>query len=188
MSAIDLLILVVFIASVFFGISRGIIRQLGSVGGIVAGIIACRLFTPLISDALLTDGEASSASDIYVNNVVVNIAIFILAYFGVKYLCIILHKVVKTLHLTPIDRIAGAIFSLFEWMLGLSLLFNLINILIPSYNLPDKSKLSDGRAVRAVMDLAPDILGGIGVSELPDFALNDKDLQNVNSKENTSNE
>ena len=187
MSAIDLLIIVVFIASVLYGITRGIIRQLGAVGGIVGGIIACRLLTPVIVASLLTD-ENSSATDQYVNNIIVNIAVFILAYFGIKYLCIVMHKVVRSLHLTPIDRVAGSIFSLFEWMLGLSLLFNLINILMPSYNLPDKSKLSDGRAVTAVMDLAPDILGGIGVSEISGFAINDNHDQNVNSKDNTSNE
>jgi len=164
MTALDLLIVVVFVISVVYGLWRGVLVQLASVGGILAGIVACRVLTPLLAGWLASD-EPNPQGD-YVDTVVINLAVLLSAYFGVRFLARALNNLVRILRLKPLDRIAGAIFSLFEWMLGLSLLLNLANVVLPKADIPHRSKLSDGRALTAVMDLAPDILGGINITEL----------------------
>ena len=44
MSIIDIVIVVVFVGAIIYGLYKGIISQLGSLGGIILGIIACRIF------------------------------------------------------------------------------------------------------------------------------------------------
>lgn len=168
MTALDLLLIVVFVISVIYGVRRGVILQLGAVGGIVIGIVACRVITPLLCEWLLHVDADADSQGAYVDTVIVNIVVFMVAYFGTRLVSRALNNAVRVLHLKPIDRICGAIFSLFEWMLGLSLLLNVANVIMPGAHIPERSKLSGGRAIEAVMDLAPDILGGITVSDLLD--------------------
>ena len=56
MSVIDIIILIVFVGAIIYGLYKGVIAQLGSLGGIILGIIACRLFgdyaTELVSNIL----------------------------------------------------------------------------------------------------------------------------------------
>lgn len=168
MTALDLLLIVVFVISVIYGVRRGVILQLGAVGGIVIGIVACRVITPLLCEGLLNADADTDPQGAYVDTVIVNIVVFMVAYFGTRLVSRALNNAVRVLHLKPIDRICGAIFSLFEWMLGLSLLLNVANVIMPGAHIPERSRLSGGRAIEAVMDLAPDILGGITVSDLLD--------------------
>ena len=44
MSAIDILIIIVIAIAAVYGVRKGMISQLGSIVGIVAGIVVCRLF------------------------------------------------------------------------------------------------------------------------------------------------
>lgn len=179
MTALNLLLIVVFVASVIYGMRRGVILQVGSVGAVLAGILACRLITPLIASWLISDGDSPQGE--YVDTVITNVAVFLAAYFGTKMLARALSNVVKILKLKPLDRIAGAIFSLFEWMLALSLVLNLANVIMPGADIPNRSRLSGGRAITAVMDLAPDILGGLNVSDLMNGDTDDDDDNNCDS-------
>ncbi|MBR6747281.1 MAG: CvpA family protein, partial [Muribaculaceae bacterium] len=74
--------------------------------------------------------------------------------------------VTKSLHLTVFDRIAGAIFSLFEWFLIFSLLLNIWQAFRPDIDITSKSSLADGRAAKAVVDFAPKVLGSESFKEI----------------------
>lgn len=161
MSSIDLLIVAVFAGSILFGIHKGLIAQLGILGGIAAGIIACRLAGEPVAGfiATITNARAGSPTDAYIDSMVANILIFAVVFGGVVWLSRMMRKIVSTLCLSVVDRVGGMLFSLFSWLLALSLLMNIWQVTHPDDNLSAKGKLNDGRAVRSMMDFAPDILG-----------------------------
>lgn len=160
MSTLDIIILIVFAASILYGLKRGIIAQLGSVGGILVGIVACHLFgdyaTAMLGELLGND----SASAHYVDSVVANVLLFIIGYLLTRVIAKLLHTVTHAAFLGSVDRIAGAIFSLFAWFLIFSILLNVWQVLTPSTDVTSKSQISDGKAARAIMDLAPNVFGG----------------------------
>lgn len=160
MSTFDIVILIIFAASILYGLKRGIISQLGSVGGILVGIAACHLFgdhAAAIIGGLLGDDSVSAC---YVDSVIANVLLFIIGYILTRVIAKLLHTVVHAAFLGIVDRIAGAIFSLFAWFLIFSILLNVWQVLTPSTDLASKSRISNGKAARAIIDLAPNVLGG----------------------------
>lgn len=157
MTAIDILILLIFIVSIIYGLRRGFITQLGSVGGVLVGIVACRLFSEPVTR--LFAGSSPDANDLYVSGVFACVLLFIVGYIAARLVASLIKTVTNTLHLTVIDRVAGALFSLFEWFLVFSLLLNIWQAFRPDINITSGSRLAGGRAAVAVVDFAPKVLG-----------------------------
>lgn len=168
MSSIDLLIIAVFAGSILFGIYKGLIAQLGILGGIAAGIIACRLAGDKVASliATITNATPGNPTDAYIDSMAAHLLIFFVVFGAVVWLSLMMRKIVSTLCLSVVDRVAGMLFSLFSWLLALSLLMNIWQVAHPDDNLSAKGRLNGGRAVRSMMDFAPDILGGESPTQL----------------------
>lgn len=157
MTAIDILILLIFIVSIIYGLRRGFIMQLGSVGGVLVGIVACRIFSESVTRFFA--GDSPDANDMYVSGVFACVLLFIVGYIAARLVARLVETVTNTLHLTVFDRIAGALFSLFEWFLVFSLLLNIWQAFRPDIDITSGSRLAGGRAAAAVVDFAPKVLG-----------------------------
>lgn len=157
MNALDILIILIFVSSIIYGYIRGVIIQLGSVGGIFLGIVLCRLFGDALTNVFTSD--TASPQDGYVATVFANVILFIIGYIIAVFLSKIVKVVSTKLRLTPLDRIGGALFSLFEWFFIFSLLLNVWQALDKQTDITGGSKLFDGRAAVIVVDLAPRVVG-----------------------------
>lgn len=156
MSLLDILILVVVLGGLAYGFHKGIISQLGSLGGLVAGIIVCQLFGGAVADFAQTVFSPS-----YTTRVVSVILLFILVYVAVRLAAKLVKKVVKALHLSAIDRIAGGLFVAFKWTLILSFALNIYATFFTAGTLQAESSLANGNVIQAVLDLAPNTLGWV---------------------------
>ena len=154
MSTLDIVILVVFVASVAVGWWRGVIVQAGSIGAVVFGIVLCRLAAPWLTLHLAGAEEVD-----YLDKVLANVILFVAGYAVVWLLSRLVKKITHALSLGVADRLAGAAFSLFEWMLVLSLFLNFWLVLRPDTDYHAVSGLANGHAVDAVVSLAPLVLG-----------------------------
>lgn len=157
MNLFDLLIIIVFIIAIIIGLRRGIVVQLGSVGGIIIGIIACRLFAKDL--AAVFAGSNPDSNDAYVSGIFANVIIFLIGYLLARVIAHFIKSATHALKLGIIDRLAGALFSLVEWFFLLSLALNLWQAFRPESNITASSRLADGRAAAAVIDFAPTLLG-----------------------------
>ena len=88
-----------------------------------------------------------------------NVILFIAGFLGVKAVAHFFKSVTHALALGGLDRVAGALFSLFEWMLVLSLLLNLWLVIKPQTDIHALSTLGNGHAIEAIVNLAPKLLG-----------------------------
>jgi len=160
MSAIDILIIIVFIGAVIYGYWKGVIVQIGSLAGILLGILACRLFGPWLTGVL---GGATGSSDSidmgYINSIIANVILFLLGFISAKLVARLIKTVTTAVKLSLIDKLLGVIFCLFEWFLVLSILLNIWQVLRPGTDITSSSTLGKGRAAQAVMDIAPAVLG-----------------------------
>lgn len=158
MTTLDIIILIVFVASVVYGFYKGIIVQAGALGGVLLGVILCRLASPWLAAEIAGWHDGGNAPS-YVDSVLANIILFIAGYLGVKAVAGFFKNITHALCLGGLDRVAGAIFCMLQWMLVVSLLLNLWLIIKPATNLHALSTIGNGHAIDAIVAFAPKLLG-----------------------------
>lgn len=163
MTAIDIILLLIFIVSAWFGFRKGIIKQLGSLAAIVLAIIACRMFGPQVTDIYMAGHPEyeNSAISHYTVSILANAVIYLVAYYAVILVAKLLRMISHAVLLGPLDSIGGAIFSVAKIFLLVSLLLNLYIVCFPSTSLLSKSRLAGGKAVEMTVSYAPWVLGAI---------------------------
>lgn len=159
MTSLDIIILVVAAGALVTGFSRGVIRQLGSVVGLVAAIIACRVFGEAIGSMFTPEAMGDTALGVYVGKIVGGTIVYVLVYVVVGILARGLRFAAHVLMLGPVDRVLGAVMALVKWGVALSVALNLWLALFPSSQVVRQSTLCGGKAVGMVMEFAPALWG-----------------------------
>lgn len=173
MGAIDLLLIVVAAAAVFFGWRKGLVAKLGKLIGILAGIVCTRLWAPALARAVFgTPSPGDSADVSLLTTVVAYVAVFLVVYIVVALLCSGLRGILRLAHISILDRIGGALFTLFEYMLLMSLALNLWVAIFPDSTIRSHPMVNGGCDIigTSVLNLAPDILGSEEVETMLDKA------------------
>lgn len=148
MTAFDIFVLVVAGIALISGFFAGIIKQLGTLAGFVAAIIACRLFGAEAAAWLAEMQGGQSAA----TTAIAYAGIFLLAFFAVKIVAHALGKLISALHLSVLDRLAGAAFRAAVWLFILSICFN-----VWAYAAPEQAP--SGTLAEKVEQIAPAALG-----------------------------
>lgn len=164
MSITDIVILVIFAGAVVYGFWKGIISQIGSVAAVILGIIACRLFGDEAADltsTLLPELAQNPETARYACSVIGNVVLFLLVYLTVKLIASLIKKIASALLLGFVDKILGSAFCIFKWFLVASIALNVWYLLFPDSGIVKSSTLAGGKAIDAIMELAPAILGSL---------------------------
>ncbi len=154
MTTLDIIILIVFAGSVLIGFRSGLLKQVGSLGGLVAGVVLCRLGSAWLT-AIIAGPDAPTYTDI----VLAHLILFIAGFCCVKTVAHFCRQLTHALSLGIVDRLGGVVFCLFEWMLVLSLILNLWLLIKPQTSIASLSTLANGHAAPAIVALAPKLLG-----------------------------
>lgn len=149
--ALDILIAAVLVTGAIIGYYRGIITQGGQIAAVLLAITGARLAGGTLATLFSSTPQPSAAT---------TVVAYTLA-FGICYLIVwtvvrMLRKVVETVHLGIIDRMAGAIFKSAQWCLMLSLALNLLIHISPQ---SDIVELRDKPFRQAVVSFGPAVLG-----------------------------
>lgn len=154
MEILDILIIIVAIAALIRGYAVGIISRIGSLAAIILAVVGARLFGPAVYERW---GAAAGADHATLALVAGYAVVFIACYFGVRLVARLIRGAIRTVRLGALDSLAGALFSLFEWMLALSLAMNLYAALASS---GAALFTGPGHTLRAmVYNLAPAVIG-----------------------------
>jgi|GEM_PF-433311 colicin V production protein len=183
MAFIDILILVVFAGSILLGLKVGLIRQIGSIAGCVLGLIAARALGPTVSGMFAAffpaDFRASDAG-VYASGVLGGVTVFMIVYAVVVFVARSVKMLTSVLLMGPIDRALGAVLSLVQCFVGLSIVLNIYAASHPDSDMLASSRIADGRAVAAVMEIGPALLGTDNapwVNQSDDSVVNDSDSE-----------
>ena len=163
-----LIVLLASALAIFWGFRRGMVRMVPSAIGIAFGVICARIFAPPLED-VLKDTFPGAVDTIYENfyyDSISTFIIFFIAYFLFKLPFMFLGRLLFGGDWTILNNIAGAIFSLFKVLFGISMVFNLLVATNHKSPLLKTVKSDDGNVVQGVMLISPSILGGEDVIEL----------------------
>lgn len=155
MNALDLIILGILLIAAVMGAVKGFIGQIGTLAGIILGVIACRMFGGTVSDMIVGSGTVHEG----VYRAMVYVLLFVAVYFVVFFIARIFGKVLSAMHIRIIDRIGGALLSMAAWAFFMSLALNVYLVISPD----DRGSFSnhDKPWRPAIAQLAPRILGYI---------------------------
>lgn len=153
MSAIDLILLAIIGIALVTGWIRGLVRQVGTVAGILFGVIVCRVFGGDVADYFVSRG-AEHAS---VARACVYAVLFVAVFLSCNLLARLLCNILRAVKLGVFDRAAGAVMRTFLWLLFTSLAINVYLGICPA----DKARFQrQDKPWRSItVQLAPKLLG-----------------------------
>ena len=166
--AYHLLIIIVAVWSVVTGYRKGLLRQIGSVLGVAFGIVAARIGAPEFLDFFdrcLPAGIIGFKRRFLVETVTCSL-IYLIVGGIVNLFTFLLARLVGILSGGVLVSIAGALFRLFQYLIFLSIFYNILVDLNPSGELTRSSRQHDGNVVEGVMKIAPAVLGFPGGEEV----------------------
>lgn len=164
-----ILVLGVAAFAVLRGFRMKFSRQLPAVIGTAFGIVCARIFTDPLADVLRGAFNwipYGSAEESFTCGIVAASLVFLAVYAVFRTVTTFLLFVFKNTDSTILDNIGGSLFTLFEYMLLVSMAYNIILGFHSDSILLKSMKSDDGNIVEEVMLFAPAVLGCEGPDEL----------------------
>ncbi|MFI3280565.1 MAG: CvpA family protein [Rikenellaceae bacterium] len=150
MNIIDIIILICLAISIVLGFKDGAIRQLGSLVGIILAIILAKAFGTQASELLGIGGDYPHIWGFAI--------VLIVALLAANVVTSMLTKIIRTVGLGIIDRLAGALLSAIKCALILSVLFSLFNIANESFKIVSASTLDGSMLYEPIVSTSDYIL------------------------------
>lgn len=161
MSFIDIMIILLVVLGIIIGWMKGFVSQISSICGIVLGLVACNLFGGWATDVLkLLIPESCNwpAADVTVS-ATAHIVLFVVVFLSVLLAGTLIKSIVNSLHLGVIDKVGGAAFCSFKYLLYLSILLNLWYLISPHSDTFTTPHAMNNKPFEVVIDMAPFTLG-----------------------------
>lgn len=155
MTAIDLILLGIIAVALVTGWMRGFVRQVGTVAGIIFGILVCRMFGGEVADFFVSRGSEHAS----IARACVYAVVFVAVFLSCNLLARLMSSILKAVKLGIVDRAAGALMRAFLWLLFASLAINIYLGICPAdqwrFDRADKPWRS------LTLNIAPCLLGYI---------------------------
>lgn len=166
MTIIDILILLTLAAGIVSGFRRGVIGQVASITGIVAGFVACWLFGQEAIEllGLLWPSHVEWPSSQLTTSVVALAILFLLVYLTCRVVGFMLKGVSRKLKLSPLDSVAGGAAGAIVALLLVSMALDVAFLLRPQAGIYSRERLASDHVMVLTMMAAPLMLGADSVS------------------------
>lgn len=149
MNFVDIIIIVIILSFGYRGYKNGLIRELGSLVALIAGIFLAIRF----SDLIFSITEKHVNVDAELIPVISFAIIFIAVVVVVLMFSKVLDKFVKVIKLDWLNKIAGVVFSSAKTILILGGLFFLTNQIIASLNFSSQVFLENSTLYNLMIDV-----------------------------------
>jgi len=161
MTLIDGIMLLILLAAVVIGYSKGLLRQLSSLLSWAIGIVASVMLGNKITQVFLV--LFPSAADWPLSSVTVKVVavamFFLCAMLVIRLFMRLLRGMVKAAHAGFIDRIGGVLLFVFEYLFVLSIVLNVWFAIKPSAEVFKTRHALNNAPFEFTLDLMPTVLG-----------------------------
>ncbi len=171
--AIDIVVGGILAYGIIRGYFLGAIQQLGSLGGLVVAILFANLFTPIF-ESILNDWDFASQT---ITHKLAYLISFLILLFGCNFLARLIKKTLRMLHLGWFDRIGGAVFCCFKYILIISALLNLYEVMSKEMKVSVPKIPENAQLCNIVTKVAPAVIDwSKNEVELPDIEIELPDI------------
>ncbi|MCP4749022.1 MAG: CvpA family protein [Desulfobacteraceae bacterium] len=149
MNLLDLVLIVILAYCLVRGGFRGIVKELSSIIGVLAGLYAAYAYYPLLAQSL-----SRWATNFAYLNIISCFIIFIIVYLGVSYLGVLIKYFLDIACLGWTDRLCGVLFGTLK-----GILISAVLILVLTTFLPKKSDiLRESVTARNIMTISATLI------------------------------
>lgn len=163
-----IIIIIVAVAGIFRGFKKGIVTQLPQLLGMGFGIVCARIFGPEIESLIqeaLPFMKANPKAE-YVYSIFSTTLIYCVVFLIISFFTSILRFFFRSMETGILSKIFGSVFCLLNYLVFLSLLYNLFLCVTTSPRLLDFVRADDGNMVSEVLLLGPILLGAQTAEDL----------------------
>ena len=151
MNYIDFIIVLIVLIGALYGLIKGVFRQLGSLGGFVAGVLVSRLFGGSFASLLQQMFDLPAG----VSRIAAYSLLFLLVYLICLQLMRLIHHISQQVALGWLDRLAGALFGALKYLVIFSILLNLVHIIDPKVRILPAREVSTSHLYGYALRIAP---------------------------------
>lgn len=151
MNYIDFIIVLIVLIGALYGLIKGVFRQLGSLGGFVAGVLVSRLFGGSFASLLQQMFDLPAG----VSRIAAYSLLFLLVYLICLQLMRLIHHISQQVALGWLDRLAGALFGALKYLVIFSILLNFVHIIDPKVRMLPAREVSTSHLYGYALRIAP---------------------------------
>ena len=155
MGTIDIVLLALFIPGLIQGVAKGIVTQIVSLISIVVGAVVASRFAQDVADVALLQFSGVDGKLMYV---ICFALIFLACVIVMAIVGRLITKLIKIATLGWINRLLGALFSLFITAFVLGLLISVFEGLNANWHIADPESFADLKVWPALRDFSAGIL------------------------------
>lgn len=164
MQTLDIIVLAVLVIMTIIGLIHGLVRQIGDLVALVAGVIGANLWGKACTLWIQTHTEWS----LIICQALAYIGVFLAIYLAIRLMAHFIKALTQLVRLGWIDSIAGGVFAAFKTILFASLLLNLLMAILPNIELWQSSGLTQAMCYETLKNFAPqifDVLHSYGIQQ-----------------------
>ena len=143
--------MLIILIGALYGLIKGVFRQLGSLGGFVAGVLVSRLFGGSFASLLQQMFDLPAG----VSRIAAYSLLFLLVYLICLQLMRLIHHISQQVALGWLDRLAGALFGALKYLVIFSILLNLVHIIDPKVRMLPAREVSTSHLYGYALRIAP---------------------------------
>jgi membrane protein required for colicin V production len=151
MNYIDVIIIIILIASAVHGYKKGLIHELASLASFILGIYLAIKFSGWAADKLQYFLSQNTAF------IVAFIVIFLIVSISVYFIGKLLEKTFEEAELGPINKLAGIVFNLAKTVIVLSVLIFVLNFFPATSKWPSQKTRDESYLFVKIESIAPSI-------------------------------
>ena len=161
MTLFDTILLIIVLAALVVGATKGLIKQTASLMSWVIGIVVSLFFGDVITDLFIhLNPEAANWPMASITTKAVALSIFFLVVtLGLRLLSRLLRGLVKATGMGCLDRAGGAALFVFKYTFLLSIIMNLLMAWKPDAETFRTRHALDNKPYEMTLDLMPRVLG-----------------------------
>ncbi len=154
MNYLDIILLIPLLWGLYKGLTRGIIKELASLGALVLGIYGAVHF----SDQLQPTLQENTSMDDSLLPIITFAATFIVIVLLVRLIGLLLDKIIKMVALGMISRLLGGVFGMLKTAIIISALLLVFNTLDYQLELIPKEQKKNSLFHQPISDMVPLLL------------------------------
>ncbi len=147
----DIIVLALTALGLVTGLIKGLVKEALGLIGLILSFLIAKLFAPSLSEYMLTFVKWAEQVRYLVSWILIFIAVALIT----SMLAYLITKAVQAIQLGFLNRLLGAIFGAMKYILIVSLLFNLYNIINEYVPLPGEDEKKSSKLYELTTDFAP---------------------------------
>ena len=166
MNILDIVLIIPLVFGCIQGLRHGFVKEIGSLLAIVFGIYLARFWSDSLSRTIENWIDCSSQLSL----VIAYIVAFFIGVLGIHLLAYLLSKILDLGKVGWINKIIGAVFGTFKWLLILSFVLNMVGMINSFAPLIEKKNVQNSVLYKPIENTMGNVLPFLDFNKIKAFS------------------